>query len=400
MIRTIKAVADVHAISRPLRVLMVADPDSADQLVSQLRAGGYEPETLRVESREDLHEALPAEGWDVVICSDGLPDFEGPEALRLAKRLRPDLPLVVVSATFGESVAAAAMKAGADDFIAAGLLARLVPAVERETRAAKMRRGWEEAAQSLVEIRVLSTAFMDNSPAAAFLKDSAGRLVYANKTFERMVGGSFESLRGKTDFERFPASVAEEIRAHDGAVFESGRVMEFEESIPTTDGPRHWLVFRFPFRDASGRRLVGGVAVDITERRRAQEELQRANEFRDSVLESTVHAMALLDREGRFTLVNERAAEITGYSRLELTGRPFAALLEPAQAAAVTQDFREAVERGAALPPRETTLIRKDGARRALSFRCAPVLIEGRVVAVVGTGEDVTDRERPESPRA
>jgi DNA-binding response OmpR family regulator len=73
---------------------------------------------------------------------DLLDDLGLPATLRRLKSARPDLPVIVVSSMFGESVAAAAMKAGADDFVARGFLARLPAAVDREMRAASARK-WE-----------------------------------------------------------------------------------------------------------------------------------------------------------------------------------------------------------------------------------------------------------------
>jgi len=141
----------------PLRALLLGPREEAEPLVEALRADGYEPVSELVDSREALLHALKPDAWDVAICQDGVPSLDGPAALRLIKGACPDLPVIILSSTFGESIAAAAMKAGADDFIARGFLARLVPAVEREVRAAKMRRGWQEAARGLADVRARST---------------------------------------------------------------------------------------------------------------------------------------------------------------------------------------------------------------------------------------------------
>ena len=284
-------------------------------MIAELRAGGYDPTTAIVDSREALCDALKEEGWDVAICGDGIPDLDAPSALRLSKEKRPDLPFIVISSVFGESIAAAAMKAGADDFIARGYLARLVPAVERETRAAQMRRSWEQAAQNLRETEARSGAFMDNSPAVAFLKDEEGRLVYVNRTFERVFGVSFEQMQGKTATDWLPAENAAQVRAHDHAVLASGRTMEFEETLPTPEGDRHWLVFKFPFQDRAGRRFVGGVAVDITERRRAEEALRLSEELHRDLVEHSHVLICVHDLEGRILTVNEAAEKNLGYDR-------------------------------------------------------------------------------------
>ncbi|MGH7372340.1 MAG: ATP-binding protein, partial [Candidatus Methylomirabilales bacterium] len=69
-----------------------------------------------------------------------LPEFDGGEALALAREKCPEVPFIFVSGTIGEERAVAAMKAGAQDYIIKGNVRRLVPAVERELREAEGRR--------------------------------------------------------------------------------------------------------------------------------------------------------------------------------------------------------------------------------------------------------------------
>jgi two-component system cell cycle sensor histidine kinase/response regulator CckA len=299
----------------PLRVVFVASAEGEERLLESLRRGGYEPSSRRVDLQRELSDALKPEAWDVAICEDDLPTLDGPTALRLIKTASPWLPVIIVSSKFGESVAAAAMKAGADDFVAMGFLARLVPAVEREIRAASMRRGWKESAQSLADVRLRSTAFMDNNPAIAFMKNEEGRLAYVNRTFEKAFRVSFESVRGKTDAQWLPAELAKETRAHDEEVLAVDRPMEFEEDLPAAEGTRRWLVFKFPFRDHSGHRFVGGVGIDITERKRAEEDLRTSEDLYRDLVEHTRALICVHDLEGRILAVNEAAARSLGYDR-------------------------------------------------------------------------------------
>ena len=118
------------------------------------------------------------------------------------------------------------------------------------------------------------TAFMDHSPAVAFLKDSDGKYVYTNRPFERLLQ---HKIQGKTAFDLMGAEAANEYRAHDLQVLSTGVASEFVESFLIDGDRREFWVFKFPVK-ASGHRMLGGVAIDITERRQAEAELQRAKE--------------------------------------------------------------------------------------------------------------------------
>jgi PAS domain S-box-containing protein len=117
---------------------------------------------------------------------------------------------------------------------------------------------------------------MDNSPAVGFMKDEEGRFVYANQRFEGLFQRRLDEVLGKTDFELWPEEVARRLRENDRHVFTTGQGVEVLETVPTPDGvERHWMVFKFPVRAESGRKILGGVAIDVTARRQAEEALRR-----------------------------------------------------------------------------------------------------------------------------
>ncbi len=132
---------------------------------------------------------------------------------------------------------------------------------------------------ALRESQTFFHSFMDNSPSIAFMKDEEGRYVYVNKPFEELFGQKLEFLRGKTSFDWLPAVTAQHTHDHDLSVLTSGEPQEILETVPTQDGrPHHWLVVKFPMTDASGKKFVAGVGVDITERRQAEKALAKQAE--------------------------------------------------------------------------------------------------------------------------
>jgi signal transduction histidine kinase len=126
-------------MSDPLRILFIGET-GAESIAAELRRGGYDPTFERATTREALNAALGT-GCDIAISDFAVGGFGVLEALRMILDRGIDLPLIVVSGEAAEADILAALKAGAADHLRRGALMRLNAAVEREIRAAKMRRG-------------------------------------------------------------------------------------------------------------------------------------------------------------------------------------------------------------------------------------------------------------------
>jgi two-component system, cell cycle sensor histidine kinase and response regulator CckA len=125
----------------PIRVLMVEDSEDDAALVArELRRGGYEPLTKRVDSAEAMRTALDQAKWDIVICDYSMPQFSGRDALKLLRETGSDAPFIFVSGTIGEDMAVAALKQGAQDYLMKDNLTRLIPAIQRELLEVERRR--------------------------------------------------------------------------------------------------------------------------------------------------------------------------------------------------------------------------------------------------------------------
>jgi len=117
--------------------------------------------------------------------------------------------------------------------------------------------------------------FMDHSPAIASIKDEQGHYVYMSESYQKQLGVRPEDCHGKTDFEIYPRAIAEEFRKNDQAALAAGHSIEAIEDSIVADGKLcTWLAYKIPFQDASGQRFVGGIGIDITERKKAREALQ------------------------------------------------------------------------------------------------------------------------------
>jgi diguanylate cyclase (GGDEF)-like protein len=133
-------------MSKPLRALVIEDSeDDTELLLHELQRGGYAPHHARVETPEAMNSELTARTWDIVFSDFSMPHFNAFDALSLLRNTGIDIPFIIVSGTIGEDRAVTAMKSGAHDYILKGNLKRLVPAVERELREARVREERREA---------------------------------------------------------------------------------------------------------------------------------------------------------------------------------------------------------------------------------------------------------------
>lgn len=122
-------------------------------------------------------------------------------------------------------------------------------------------------------------AFLDNSAVYGWMKDDEGRYVFLSKNYEHHLGVRAEDLLGKTDFDYWPRETAEQFRANDQSVLATDRAIEVLEEGQTADGKHPWwLCHKFPYRDETGKRFVGGLAVDVTEHKRVEDELRESEQ--------------------------------------------------------------------------------------------------------------------------
>lgn len=125
----------------PIRILVVEDSElDFELLTATLARQGVVADCTRVEDGESMQRLLSGGGFDAVISDHNLPRFSSTRALEVLKVSGQVLPFLIVSGTIGEDAAVEAMKAGADDYLTKGSLARLGAALRRAIADARARR--------------------------------------------------------------------------------------------------------------------------------------------------------------------------------------------------------------------------------------------------------------------
>lgn len=165
---------------------------------------------------------------------------------------------------------------------------------------------------------------IENLPIVFFTKDTQGRHMIVNRRFEKNVGVSREDTIGKNDYEIFAEDVADKIRDIDNKVLIEGEKLNFEERVPHPDGKVHeYLTTKVPLINEDGK-IYGliGIATDITEIKRIEQELREAKEFQEIAFNSIPDAIGITRlTDYLIVYMNEALTTLTGFSKEDLLGK-------------------------------------------------------------------------------
>ncbi len=166
-------------------------------------------------------------------------------------------------------------------------------------------------------------SFMEHSPTLCFIKDEEGRMLFLNRRMANAYGIDGEEMVGKNNFDWLPLEAARTVAEYDRKVLQSGQAVQQVEVVTSGDGKSHeWLMVKFPITSLSGRKLLGGIGVDVQEQRQAERALKlRESAFRELFDDSPV-AYHELDNEARIARVNTTELSLLGYSADEMVGKP------------------------------------------------------------------------------
>lgn len=308
-----------------IRILIVEDSEEDTFLLLHLlRKGGYDPAYLRVETAEDMINALETREWDIVISDYVLPVFSGLTALKILRERDLNLPFIIISGRIGEDTAVEAMKLGANDYLIKGALSRLIPAIERELQEAETRRGKKLAEAELIKsekrykrlvnavtdyiyhVRIESGSVVSTSHGpGCFAVTGYTSEEYANNPslwYEMIFGEDRERVQG--------------LSRKLGSSEETGAI---EHRIIRKDGTVRWVMNTVVPRYNSAGELTAydGLVSDITERKRAEEELL----LQSAALNAAANAIVITDAQGKVLWTNKAFESLTGYPLSEIAGR-------------------------------------------------------------------------------
>ncbi|NWJ98031.1 MAG: PAS domain S-box protein [Chloroflexi bacterium] len=234
-------------------------------------------------------------------------------------------------------------------------------------------------------------AFMDNSPAAGWIMDNEGKIIYLSQPYGRLTGIDIEKAIGKSTVELYPTEISEGLMATVRQVDETGQTIEVVEAFPRPDGTTGFaLSYKFPLPD-SDQHLIGGVSVDITARVRAEEALRQSEEMYRLLARNLPDSSILIfDREMRYLIAEGGALVKNGFSREMMEGKTLQEILPPEEVVRLLPYYQ------AALAGLENTF-ESYYDNQVYLVRIVPIRNEqGRITAGMLFSEDITDLKKAE----
>jgi PAS domain S-box-containing protein len=258
--------------------VVVAEDDEGLRRVVCKRLERHGLTTFGAESGADAIAALRQHPDCLLLLDYLLPDVDGRQFLDKLKAIGVVVPFVVMTGHGDERIAVEMMKLGARDYIVkqADFTDLLVPVVERVLAQVATEQRLTQAEQALRDSEVKYRMLMDDAPDAILLADERGYVVEANRQAERLLGRSRADIAGLHVNTLHPASTLADVSRRLASMALNERCVVPDTLVVSGDGREIPVDLNASLVAFDGRRVSQIVLRDITERKRAEEELRTA----------------------------------------------------------------------------------------------------------------------------
>ncbi|PYO27335.1 MAG: hybrid sensor histidine kinase/response regulator [Gemmatimonadetes bacterium] len=376
------------------RILIVEDVATDAELIErEIRRAGIGCATRRVDTETALREALRSFAPDLVLTDHSMPRLTARDTLRLVHQETPDAPVIIVTGSLDEEIAAEYMKAGATDYVVKHHLERLGPAAQRALDLKQAREEQAQAEEARRQGEERFRALIEHGADAIALLSADGTVLFLSHSAEKLFGFAPSELAGRSALELLHPD-------------DAPRLLGLLADLAARPGTPLTIELRLLHRDASWRAVeavvvnrlgepaVGAIVVnfrDISERKEAELALRDSEEQYRSLVEGVRDVIFALSPDGIIASLNPAFETITGSPRGEWLGKPFDQLVHPEDLPLALELFGRVV-RGEERPTAQFRIHTSKGDYRLAEFSATAQLRDDRLIGILGIGRDVTER--------
>jgi PAS domain S-box-containing protein len=258
----------------------------------------------------------------------------------------------------------------------------------------------KEMELKLIEQHNLLRTLIDNLPDVIYAKDAEGRKILSNPADVGITRCKTEAeVIGKTDFDFFPKDIAEKFHADDQKVMQGEAVINREEYFFDEKGQKRWLLTcKLPLR-GQNKKIVGlvGMGRDITERKQAEEALNRERSLLRTLIDNLPDLIYAKDTAGRKILANPADVKTCHcQTEADLIGKSDFDLFPKDIAEKFWADDQKVLQGQSVINREEYFLDEKGRKRWLLTSKLALHDQNNEIVGLVGIGRDITERRQAE----
>ncbi len=213
-----------------------------------------------------------------------------------------------------------------------------------------------------------------------------------NPVWEETLGFTLDELQSKPFVDFVHPDDREATHQQFMNVVKGNILRSFAIKFVQKDGSSKWIEWTaIPVPD---RKVIFAVGRDISERKKAAEELAESEHQLKQVIHTVEEGITLSDEDGKFEVFNPAMTEITGYTREEANKANFISLLypDPAERRKALDGLQDLLDRGVS-PEIETTVRSKSGISKTLLVSTALVQVKGRRM-FLSAYRDITERKQ------
>jgi len=221
-----------------------------------------------------------------------------------------------------------------------------------------------------------------------------GKFVYISHLYKKITGYTGRDLLGKNSLAHVHPDDREKVRQEAIKCLKGKKSEGYEYRYIRKNGEVMWILELITSIAYNGQRAALGSFMDITARKKMEEDLRRSEERYRTVIEEIEEGYYEVDLRGNFTFASDAICATLGYTREELMGMSYKDYIPPEQHDYVFRVFMEIYKTGKPVKSYSLINIRKDGTRLSVEDSVAPLRDrDGKIIGFKGITRDVTERK-------